>query len=104
MLLLYNRVCHLGNDDWATFYGKYTIPNGNFETKINCNRIPTILIKQVFLPWETIIPNDPVRGPTIIGLLVFFSYAIVANTVVPISLYVSVEVNAHFSIVIELKR
>ncbi|XP_031638674.1 phospholipid-transporting ATPase ID isoform X2 [Contarinia nasturtii] len=46
----------------------------------------------VFLPWEKIIPNDPVRGPTIIGLLVFFSYAIVANTVVPISLYVSVEV------------
>lgn len=28
-----------------------------------------------------------------IGLLVFFSYAIVLNTVVPISLYVSVEVS-----------
>ncbi|XP_055326985.1 phospholipid-transporting ATPase ID isoform X3 [Sitodiplosis mosellana] len=46
----------------------------------------------VFLPWERIIPDDPVRGPTIIGILVFFSYVIVANTVVPISLYVSVEV------------
>lgn len=49
--------------------------------------------QKVYLPWEKIIPTDPIRGPTIIGLLVFFSYAIVANTVVPISLYVSVEVN-----------
>ena len=36
------------------------------------------------------------RGPTIIGILVFFSYVIVANTVVPISLYVSVEVSKDF--------
>ena len=33
-------------------------------------------------------------GPAVISLLVFFSYAIVLNTVVPISLYVSVEVTA----------
>ncbi|XP_023034839.1 phospholipid-transporting ATPase ID isoform X8 [Drosophila willistoni] len=48
---------------------------------------------QLYLPWEHIIPKDMVAsGATVIGLLVFFSYAIVLNTVVPISLYVSVEV------------
>lgn len=47
---------------------------------------------QVYLPWEDIIPNGTTQGATVIGLLVFFSYAIVLNTVVPISLYVSVEV------------
>ncbi|KAJ8936119.1 hypothetical protein NQ318_012932, partial [Aromia moschata] len=47
---------------------------------------------QTFLPWDTLVPSDPVGGATIIALLVFFSYAIVLNTVVPISLYVSVEV------------
>ena len=36
--------------------------------------------------------QEPVAGATVISLLVFFSYAIVLNTVVPISLYVSVEV------------
>uniref|UniRef100_A0A0K8UGN6 Phospholipid-transporting ATPase n=1 Tax=Bactrocera latifrons TaxID=174628 RepID=A0A0K8UGN6_BACLA len=47
---------------------------------------------QVYLPWENIIPKNVAQGSTVIGLLVFFSYAIVLNTVVPISLYVSVEV------------
>nr|XP_017030715.1 phospholipid-transporting ATPase ID isoform X4 [Drosophila kikkawai] len=48
---------------------------------------------QRYLPWEHIIPKDYIpTGATVIGLLVFFSYAIVLNTVVPISLYVSVEV------------
>ncbi|XP_055603470.1 phospholipid-transporting ATPase ID-like isoform X4 [Uranotaenia lowii] len=47
---------------------------------------------QIYLPWENIIPKDYLQGATIIGCLVFFSYAIVLNTVVPISLYVSVEV------------
>ncbi|XP_063906623.1 probable phospholipid-transporting ATPase IM isoform X3 [Zophobas morio] len=45
-----------------------------------------------FLPWDTLVPSEPLGGATIIALLVFFSYAIVLNTVVPISLYVSVEV------------
>lgn len=45
-----------------------------------------------YLPWDTLIPSDPVGGAAVIGLLIFFSYAIVLNTVVPISLYVSVEV------------
>ncbi|XP_066966209.1 phospholipid-transporting ATPase ID isoform X15 [Macrobrachium rosenbergii] len=47
---------------------------------------------RVFLPWDSLIPPDPPGGPAVIALLVFFSYAIVLNTVVPISLYVSVEV------------
>ncbi|KAJ8673481.1 hypothetical protein QAD02_004743, partial [Eretmocerus hayati] len=47
---------------------------------------------QVYLPWDTLVPSEPMIGATVIALLVFFSYAIVLNTVVPISLYVSVEV------------
>ncbi|RWS24531.1 phospholipid-transporting ATPase ID-like protein, partial [Leptotrombidium deliense] len=49
---------------------------------------------QVFLPWDSkaVPENDPTSGATIIAVLIFFSYAIVLNTVVPISLYVSVEV------------
>ncbi|XP_049277782.1 phospholipid-transporting ATPase ID isoform X4 [Anopheles funestus] len=47
---------------------------------------------QIYLPWERIIPKDYLQGAISIGGLVFFSYAIVLNTVVPISLYVSVEV------------
>eukprot|EP00095_Tigriopus_kingsejongensis_P008981 maker-scaffold570_size134912-snap-gene-0.9 protein:Tk08981 transcript:maker-scaffold570_size134912-snap-gene-0.9-mRNA-1 annotation:"phospholipid-transporting atpase id" len=47
---------------------------------------------QMYLPWDSIIPKEPISGATLISFLVFFSYAIVLNTVVPISLYVSVEV------------
>lgn len=47
---------------------------------------------QIYLPWDKLVPSEPITGATIISLLVFFSYAIVLNTVVPISLYVSVEV------------
>merc|ERR1719423_573509 len=47
---------------------------------------------QMYLPWDSVVPEDKVAGSTVIALLVFFSYAIVLNTVVPISLYVSVEV------------
>uniref|UniRef100_A0A2A4JA38 Phospholipid-transporting ATPase n=1 Tax=Heliothis virescens TaxID=7102 RepID=A0A2A4JA38_HELVI len=47
---------------------------------------------QAFLPWDTLVPAEPTWGALVIALLVFFSYAIVMNTVVPISLYVSVEV------------
>ncbi|KAJ4451655.1 hypothetical protein ANN_03124, partial [Periplaneta americana] len=47
---------------------------------------------QEYLPWDTLVPTEPLSGATVIALLVFFSYAIVLNTVVPISLYVSVEV------------
>ncbi|KMQ94451.1 putative phospholipid-transporting atpase id [Lasius niger] len=47
---------------------------------------------QTYLPWDTLVPSEPITGATVIALLVFFSYSIVLNTVVPISLYVSVEV------------
>ncbi|XP_065215158.1 phospholipid-transporting ATPase ID isoform X2 [Planococcus citri] len=47
---------------------------------------------QIYLPWESIIPPDAFLGSVTIAILVFFSYAIVLNTLVPISLYVSVEV------------
>ncbi|CAL8087177.1 unnamed protein product [Orchesella dallaii] len=47
---------------------------------------------QWFLPWDYLVPKEPIEGAVIISLLVFFSYAIILNTVVPISLYVSVEV------------
>ncbi|XP_032687361.1 phospholipid-transporting ATPase ID isoform X5 [Odontomachus brunneus] len=47
---------------------------------------------QVYLPWDSLVPSEPISGATVIALLVFFSYSIVLNTVVPISLYVSVEV------------
>ena len=42
----------------------------------------------MYLPWSDFVPPDPILGATVISLLVFFSYAIVLNTVVPISLYV----------------
>ncbi|KAG5334899.1 AT8B2 ATPase, partial [Acromyrmex heyeri] len=47
---------------------------------------------QAYLPWDSLVPSEPITGATVIALLVFFSYSIVLNTVVPISLYVSVEV------------
>ncbi|UYV77865.1 ATP8B2 [Cordylochernes scorpioides] len=47
---------------------------------------------RIYLPWDSIVPSDNKLGALVIALLVFFSYAIVLNTVVPISLYVSVEV------------
>lgn len=48
----------------------------------------------IYLPWdeEAVPRGDAASGATVIAVLVFFSYAIVLNTVVPISLYVSVEV------------
>lgn len=49
---------------------------------------------QAYLPWDTLVPAEPASGAVVIAFLVFFSYAIVMNTVVPISLYVSVEVSA----------
>lgn len=50
---------------------------------------------QIYLPWDSYVPqsgDDAATGATVIAVLIFFSYAIVLNTVVPISLYVSVEV------------
>jgi hypothetical protein len=48
----------------------------------------------VYLPWESFVPGAAERsgnvteGATTIALLMFFSYIIIFNTVVPISLYV----------------
>jgi len=49
---------------------------------------------KIYLPWDDkVVPQgQPKTAATIIAILIFFSYAIVLNTVVPISLYVSVEV------------
>lgn len=43
---------------------------------------------QKYLPWDSLVPSDRAVGSMTIGTLVFFSYAIVLNTLVPISLYV----------------
>jgi len=63
-----------------------TIACGVWETLTGAN------FRDPWLPWDTLIPDNLTEGATLISLLVFFSYAIVLNTVVPISLYVSVEV------------
>ena len=44
-----------------------------------------------YLPWETFLSSDRIRGSIQIGCLVFLSYVITLSTVVPISLYVSIE-------------
>lgn len=46
---------------------------------------------RIYLPWETYVSKDQHIGALEISLLVFLSYIIILNTVVPISLYVSVE-------------
>jgi len=46
---------------------------------------------RIYLPWETYISSDQHIGALEKSLLVFLSYIIILNTVVPISLYVSVE-------------
>ncbi|XP_052796931.1 phospholipid-transporting ATPase ID-like isoform X1 [Mya arenaria] len=70
-----------------------TVASGIFESAINHNF-------QDYLPWESFVPGTSQgtkegsveEGATVISLLVFFSYIIILNTVVPISLYVSVEI------------
>ncbi|XP_054724801.1 phospholipid-transporting ATPase ID-like [Uloborus diversus] len=52
---------------------------------------------RLYLPWDPLAPKgSDTAGATVTALLVFFSYGIVMNTVVPISLYVSVEVIRFF--------
>ncbi|XP_052238841.1 phospholipid-transporting ATPase ID-like isoform X1 [Dreissena polymorpha] len=70
-----------------------TIACGIHESVINNNF-------QIYLPWESFVPGTSqgtkegsiAEGSTVIALLIFFSYIIILNTVVPISLYVSVEI------------
>uniref|UniRef100_A0A5S6R3N5 Phospholipid-transporting ATPase n=1 Tax=Trichuris muris TaxID=70415 RepID=A0A5S6R3N5_TRIMR len=49
---------------------------------------------QVFLPWASYVDHNNATTGTVvfIAFLMFFSYVILLNTVVPISLYVSVEI------------
>ncbi|XP_046552031.1 phospholipid-transporting ATPase ID-like [Haliotis rubra] len=47
---------------------------------------------QFYLPWESFVNTSKERGSATIAVLVFLSYLIILNTVVPISLYVSVEI------------
>ena len=61
--------------------------NGKNITK-NIDNNHQSKIFQIYLEWDTLVPSDPAGGAIVIALLVFFSYAIVLNTVVPISLYV----------------
>jgi phospholipid-translocating ATPase len=44
-----------------------------------------------YLPWESYISSDRTKGAIQLGFLVFLSYVITLSTVVPISLYVSIE-------------
>ena len=43
---------------------------------------------QIYLPWESFVDTSKERGSSTIAVLVFLSYIIILNTVVPISLYV----------------
>jgi len=44
-----------------------------------------------YLLWESFISSNSRTGAIQMGLLVFFSYVILLNTVIPISLYISIE-------------
>lgn len=46
---------------------------------------------QMYQPWATYVTADEQTGALEISLLTFLSYAIILHTVVPISLYVSLE-------------
>ncbi|CAF1416732.1 unnamed protein product [Rotaria sp. Silwood1] len=46
---------------------------------------------RMYLSWESYISSNSRTGAIQMGLLVFFSYVILLNTVVPISLYISIE-------------
>ena len=47
---------------------------------------------QAFLPWSSMVPRDLLAGAAVTCLLLFPSYIIVFSTILPISLYVSLEV------------
>ncbi len=47
---------------------------------------------RIYMPWATYASNDQNIGAVEIGLLTFLSYVIILSTVVPISLYISIEI------------
>jgi len=74
---------------------------------MGCGIVETLYMYefQIYLPWETFAPGTSLgtktgnkeQGATLISFLVFFSYLIVLNTVVPISLYVRcVNLNSYY--------
>lgn len=77
--------CTIACGVWETLTGK--------QFRVIFQALNVFLVRnrhffQIYLDWDSLVPTDPVGGATVIALLVFFSYAIVLNTVVPISLYV----------------
>ena len=60
-------LCTIGSGFWESFYGY------NFQT---------------YLAWEEFVADNRHVGSLVIAALVFLSYVIILNTVVPISLYV----------------
>jgi phospholipid-translocating ATPase len=46
---------------------------------------------RIYLSWESYVPSNQRTAAIQIGSLIFFSYIILLNTVVPISLYISIE-------------
>ncbi|CAF0855884.1 unnamed protein product [Adineta ricciae] len=62
-----------------------TISNGLWESSIGYHF-------RIYVPWETYISTERRIGALERSLLTFFSYAIILHTVIPISLYVSIEI------------
>ena len=90
----------LGDDSWLPLPGKLN-KDWNFNPyAATTTCVWSTIISSLFqwyLPWESFVPGTFVAdgkdgsteaGATVISLMVFFSYIIVLNTVVPISLYV----------------
>jgi phospholipid-translocating ATPase len=46
---------------------------------------------RIYLPEESFVSSDRSTGAIQISALIFFSYVILLNTVIPISLYISIE-------------
>ncbi len=81
--------CTIACGVWETLTGKQFQVLNNIIHLLIVNKLCLQMTPfQIYLPWDSLVPSEPVGGATVIALLVFFSYAIVLNTVVPISLYV----------------
>jgi len=79
--------CTIACGVWETLTGQqFQVKQFKWTKKVNLHN--HFLFLQIYLPWAALVPTEPISGATVIALLVFFSYAIVLNTVVPISLYV----------------
>lgn len=98
--LLHDRLWGLGDADRSPVPGNQArakwLPESITQTRkksslrrfVSQNVCPISFRFEIYLPWDSLVPRSTSSGATVIALLVFFSYAIVLNTVVPISLYV----------------